>query len=110
MKSAAPWSVRGDHVLLTVRLTPRAAQDRIDGIAVLADGTAVLAVRVRALPEDSAANQSLCVLIAKTLGVPKRAVDLVAGQTGRVKTVRIDREPDAIIPILSARVAGNGFA
>lgn len=77
--------------VVAVRLTPRADRDRVEGVAELADGSAVLKVRVRAVPEDGAANAALERLMAKTLGVPKSSVSVVAGKTQRIKQVRIGR-------------------
>jgi uncharacterized protein len=87
--AAVPWSLATDGVLLAVRLTPKAARDAIDGVAVLADGRAVLAARVRALPADGEANEALMRLIAKAAGVRLRDVTLVAGATARLKRLAI---------------------
>ena len=83
----APWNLRGGDVLLSVRLTPKASRDEIAGVARLADGRSILKVRVRAAPEDGKANGALRRLVAKTLGVPARAVRLEWGAGGRVKTL-----------------------
>ncbi|TIP40441.1 MAG: DUF167 domain-containing protein, partial [Mesorhizobium sp.] len=72
-----------------VRLTPKAALDRIDGIEIAADGRSHLKARVRAVPENGAANQALERMMAKALGVPVSAVSVVAGGTSRLKTLRI---------------------
>jgi uncharacterized protein len=71
---------------LAVRLTPRGGRDAITGLRD--DGT-VLA-RVSAPPADGKANEALCRLLAKTLGVPRSAVSVVRGQTAREKLVRVD--------------------
>ena len=80
-------------IVLTVRLTPRAERDAVDGVRVLADGRAVAQVRVRAVPEKDAANKALVALLAKTLRRPKSAIRLISGATGRVKQVRIAGDP-----------------
>jgi uncharacterized protein (TIGR00251 family) len=85
-----------DGIVLTVRLMPRANRDAVDGVATLSDGQQVAAMRVRAVPEDGAANEALIALVAKTFGRPKSAVTLVRGATQRVKHVRIAGEPDAL--------------
>jgi uncharacterized protein YggU (UPF0235/DUF167 family) len=74
---------------LYVRLTPKAAFDRIDGAETTADGRSHLKARVRAVPENGAANKALERLVAKTLGVPTSAVSVVAGGTARLKTLRV---------------------
>ena len=83
-------------VVLTVRLTPRAARDSIDGVGALSDGRAVVLARVRAVPDKGEANRALVELLAKALRVPKSAVAVIAGATARVKQVRIAGEPQAL--------------
>ena len=75
-------------VRLTVRLTPRAALDRIDGVVEREGGT-VIHARVRAVPEKGQANAALENLIAKAVGVPKSCVQVIAGGTSRLKTLEI---------------------
>ena len=83
-------------MLVTVRLTPNARDERIDGFQSLGDGKVVLAVRVRAVPEDGAANAALEKLLAKAAGVAKSRVSVVSGATQRIKIVRIDGDPAEI--------------
>lgn len=80
-------------VRFAVRLTPRAALDRIDGVS---DG--VLRARVGAPAVEGAANNALVRLIAEELGVARSAVRIVAGASSRQKLVVIDgADPDAIV-------------
>ncbi len=81
-------------MVIAVRLTPKAAQDRIEGITELADGRAVLQARVRTVPEKGKANAALEALLAKVLGVPKSAVSVIAGGTSRLKSVQVAGSPD----------------
>ena len=83
----AAWSAAPDGVAITVRLTPKGGRDSIDGIETMSDGRAVLKVRVRAAPHEGAANEALVVLLAKSLGVPPRSVEIVGGATSRIKRV-----------------------
>ncbi|RUV62984.1 DUF167 domain-containing protein, partial [Mesorhizobium sp. M5C.F.Ca.IN.020.14.1.1] len=55
----APFRLRDDGVEMFVRLTPKTAMDRLEGIEISADGRSRLKARVRALPENGAANQAL---------------------------------------------------
>jgi uncharacterized protein YggU (UPF0235/DUF167 family) len=55
----------------------------------LADGRTVLKARVRAAPSEGAANDAVCRLIAKAVGVPPRDVVLAAGATARIKRLEI---------------------
>ena len=42
-----PWRATPDGVVVSCRLTPKGGRDVIDGVAQLADGSSVLAARVR---------------------------------------------------------------
>ena len=75
--------------MVMVRLTPKGGRDAIDGLERLADGRAVLKVRVRAAPSDGAANAALIRLMAQALEVAPRQVSLEAGATARVKRIKI---------------------
>jgi uncharacterized protein (TIGR00251 family) len=52
-------------------------------------GTA-LKVRLHAPPVDGAANEELVKFLAESLGVARRAVRIVSGQTSRSKVVEIE--------------------
>ncbi len=67
-----------------------------------AAGRAFLKARVRAVPEDGKANAALLKLLAKTIGVPKSAVTLVAGHTSRVKTLRLTGDAGRLATALNA--------
>ena len=101
--SDAPWRATLDGVIVACRLTPKGGRDAIDGAATLADGTRVLLVRVRAVPENGKANDALIRLIADKAGVPVSRARLVAGARSRVKQVAIEGDPAALI----ARLAGG---
>ena len=80
-------------VRFAVRLTPRAAVDRVDGVV---DG--VLRARVGAPAVEGAANNALIRLIAEELGVPRSDVRIVAGATSRQKLVVVDAgDAEAIV-------------
>lgn len=82
-----------------VRLTPRAASDAIDGVKTLSDGKAVIAARVRAVPEKGAANKALEKLIAGQLGVSGSSARVISGQTARIKTVSVAGDPDHLVTL-----------
>ena len=79
-----------------VRLTPKSSRDAVEGVGTAADGRSHLKARVRAVPEDGKANKALVRLLADTLGVPAGAVAIAAGDTARLKTVRVTGDADAI--------------
>lgn len=98
----APFRLRDDGVDLFVRLTPKAAFDRIEGIETAADGRSHLKARVRAVPENGAANKALERTVAKALGVPASTVPVVAGGTARLKTLRVLGDPMALAKAIEA--------
>ena len=87
---------------LHLRVTPNAGADRIDGTELRDDGSAVLRVRVRAVPDKGKANAAAIALLAKALGVPKSAVTLTSGDTARFKTIEIEGDPSALVPRIEA--------
>ncbi|MEY4201747.1 MAG: hypothetical protein RLZZ265_3487 [Verrucomicrobiota bacterium] len=74
-----------DGVFLSVKVQPRASRNDVGGLH-----GSELKVAVTAPPVDSAANQAVVELIAEILGLPRRAVTLVRGQTSRHKILRLD--------------------
>ena len=81
---------------MTIRLTPKGGRDAIEGIEQLADGNVVLKARVRAAAVDGAANEALIRLIADALGIARRNVALIAGQTARIKRLKIAGDGPAL--------------
>lgn len=79
----------GDDLMLSVRLTPRSAKEEIGGVWRDEKGLDWLQVSVRAVPEKGRANAALVKFVAGRLGVPARDVVLEAGDTNRLKRLRI---------------------
>jgi uncharacterized protein (TIGR00251 family) len=84
-----PWRIVPDGLVLAVRLTPKGGRDAVDGVERLADGRCVLKMRVRAPASEGEANAALLRLVARTLGVAPRDVRLVAGESARLKRLKI---------------------
>jgi uncharacterized protein YggU (UPF0235/DUF167 family) len=68
---------------IALRVTPRAGRE---SLALAEDA---LCVRVAAAPVAGAANDAVIALLAKRLRLPKQAVTLVRGASGRQKLVAI---------------------
>jgi uncharacterized protein (TIGR00251 family) len=100
--SDRPWTVTVDGLLLTVRLTPKGGRDEVNGIETLSDGRAVLKARVRALPEDGAANAALVKLIAKVVGIAASRVTVQSGHTSRLKVLKIEGDGADIAAMIAA--------
>ncbi|ESX02582.1 hypothetical protein X769_19785 [Mesorhizobium sp. LSJC268A00] len=101
----APFRLRADGIDLFIRLTPKSSVDRLEGAEVSADGRSHLKARVRAVPENGAANAALERLVAKALGVPASVVSVIAGGTARLKTVRVVGEPSTLVKSIEALAA-----
>lgn len=101
-----PWRRINDGLDVRVRLTPKSSRDQVEGIETTADGPALKA-RVRAVPEDGAANAALARLIADWANVPKSRVEVVAGHTSRVKVLRITGDADALDMRLAVLVSDS---
>lgn len=102
-----PFRRGGAGVILHVRLTPKGGRDGIDGVTVGDDGKAVLAARVRAVPENGAANEALIALIAKALDVRRSAISLAGGGKSRIKALEIAGDAGMIETRLRA-LCGTG--
>ena len=68
-----------------VRVQPRSSRDEVVGLEA-----GVLRVRLTAIPERGRANEALVELLADSLGVPKRAVQITRGHGSRDKWVSIE--------------------
>ena len=99
---ALPWRTRPDGLEIRIRVTPRGGRDVIDGVEALSDGRRILKVRVRAAPEDGAANEGVRRLLAGALGLPASAVSLESGATTRLKTFSIAGEAGPLAARLAA--------
>jgi len=71
-------------VLLWIKAVPGASRDQIAG--VLGDR---LKIRISAAPEAGKANQAICALLAKALGLKTRQVEIDSGHGNPEKIVRI---------------------
>ena len=87
---------------LFVRVTPNGGRNALGGVDIRDDGTAVLRIRVSAVPDKGKANEAVVALLAKALGVPKSAVSLVSGETSRLKTLAVAGDGVAIAARLMA--------
>jgi uncharacterized protein len=81
---------RRADAIVDVRVIPRSARTRVDGVR----GGAVL-VRLAAPPVEGAANEALIEFLSDALDCPRRSIQIVSGEKSRDKRVAIagiDRE------------------
>ena len=69
---------------IAVHLIPRASKNEIAGI----EGEQIK-IRLTAPPVEGEANEALIAFLAETLGVPKKRIEIVAGETSRHKLVAV---------------------
>lgn len=85
-------------LLLTLQIQPRASRDEIIG----PHGDA-LKVRITAPPVDGKANGHLIAFLAKQFGVSRRQLELLSGDSGRHKRLRIT-DPQILPPVAEIEV------
>ena len=74
-----------------MRVTPRAGRDHLGA------GTPDhFSARLAASPVDGAANLALLALVAKSFGVAKRDVTIIAGETARLKRLLVSGDPQLL--------------
>jgi uncharacterized protein (TIGR00251 family) len=100
-----PVAAVAGGVRVQIRLTPKAARDRIDGVAAEASGGTVLKVSVTTVPEDGKANAALIKLLSKEWRLPKSTMEIVQGATDRRKVLHITGEPGDILATLEEWMA-----
>lgn len=98
----AAWTATDRGVRLHLRVTPNAAASRLEGVEIRDDGSAVLRLRIAAVPDKGRANAAAVALLAKALEVPRSSVVIVSGETSRLKTVEISGEAVSLIARLEA--------
>jgi len=80
-----PPTAAAPSCTLAIKAIPNAPRSEVVGW--LGDA---LKVKVHAPPVEGRANEALCGFLADTLGLPRRAVTVLRGDTSRQKTVRLD--------------------
>lgn len=106
MSSTTPDALRVESsaqgVTLELIAKPRAGKTAVKGVQ---EGRLVLAVA--APPVDGAANEEIRRFLAERVGVPRRDVSIVSGETARHKRVRIvGAEASAVLQSLVPVRAG----
>jgi uncharacterized protein len=105
--SPDPWRYSTQGISVALRITPRGGRDDIDGVETLANGRAVLKMRVRAIAEGGEANRAVTEFLARALRVPKTRVRILSGVTSRLKQVAVDGDPQRLGEALRALTAAK---
>lgn len=83
MSCVAPGE-QADEIRIAVKAVPGSRKDQIVGL--LGDR---LKIKVAAAPEDGKANAAICALLAASLGVKARGVNVVSGHAHPEKTISV---------------------
>lgn len=77
-----------DRIAFNVRVVPRADRSQVIGWT----GAGELKVRVTAPPVDESANRELLRLLARSLGVRRRDIDIISGPHSRTKRLSAPKQ------------------
>ncbi|WP_372806451.1 DUF167 family protein [Pontiella sp.] len=87
-----PWfEENGRDLILNIRVVPRASRDGLAGLM----GDA-LKVRIQAPPVEGKANAYLVKFLAKHWKMPRSSIQLLSGETGRNKRLRVSNPSDEL--------------
>lgn len=80
---------------IALKVTPGARKNEILGWEENYPGVGrVLKLKIAAPPIDGKANKEIESFLAKTLGVPKSAVSIAIGASGRIKLANLPNDAD----------------
>ena len=80
---------------LAVKVTPKSGKDQVTGVQIV-DGAQEVCVRVTAPPDKGKANAAVCKLLAKSLCLPKSAVEVKRGDTSHHKLLEIACDQETV--------------
>lgn len=96
------YTLNSDGARLSLRVTPNARNNAIEGPELRADGSRALKLRVTAPPDKGAANTAVIALLSKALGRPKSAFTLQSGHTARSKVIVVTGDSKQLAAALDA--------
>lgn len=105
---AGAWKIDGEGIILFARVTPSASKDRCGGLWRGAGGEERLVLRVTAPPDKGRANAAAVRLLARTLGLPKSAISIAAGEKDRLKSFALRGDSEQIIGKVEALLREEG--
>ena len=88
-------SFKNGRLELRVQVVPRASKSEVVG-----EHNGWLRIRIAAPPVDGAANHELVKVLAKKFAVPKSAVSIIGGHSGRIKQIRIEGLKSSALELL----------
>lgn len=104
-----PFRTGGDGLHVRLKVAPKAAANRVTGLAADADGGRILKVAVTAPADKGKANAAVVKLLAKEWGVAKSDMDVVQGATSRTKMLLIRGDGAALLRRLTDWCRNKGL-
>ena len=92
------FTENGDSVVFMVCVVPRASKSEIIG-----EHDGALKVRIASPPVDGAANAQLIKLLSQVFDVSKNSVEILSGQTSKLKRVEISGAKASILTEIFSR-------
>jgi hypothetical protein len=89
---------RQGRLVVAVKVAPRASRD-----AVLGEHDGALKIAVTAPPVEGAANEAVCRVLARALGLPRGAVEIAGGERSKRKLVALDGCTEEAVTALITR-------
>lgn len=86
-----------DYLVLRVRVVPRSSKNEIQGLL----GDAVK-IRIQSPPVEGKANAALIKFLSKHWNIPRADIEILSGDTGRNKILRINNPTDQLRAALSS--------
>ena len=87
------FTEQNQSLSFTIRVIPRSSKSEIVG-----EYDGALKIKLNSLPVDGAANAELIKLLAKEFGVSKSQVEILSGQTSKLKQVKISGASKNALP------------
>lgn len=75
--------------LLQVKVIPNSSRTKIAGKFLDEKNQEYLKINLTAVPEDGKANEALIKFLAKELKISKSKIEIIRGETSRIKLLRI---------------------
>ncbi len=96
MSAREPFESCKDGIRLWVKANPAARRSAVDGLVPRADGGTALKVSLTAPPSDGKANSALIALLAESLGLAKRQVEILRGRSERQKLLLLHGDSEGL--------------
>lgn len=94
---------------MALKVTPKAAANRLIGLAADAEGGQVLKVSVTAPADKGKANAAVVKLLAKEWGIAKSDLEILQGTASRTKTLLIRGDGTALMRRLTGWCQSKGL-